>query len=203
MSLPIAVHSSPGHPSDEKTNTGEGGIAKKHRTTSTRGQCGGERSTGSRLVVIRTSVNIFEVVRRDNPQYFVDVVKDKWRTKNNNLEFLSGDVTFLTPRMTRGSLSLICQVQNTWSGNLTCKSNRCPTTHTLWQYLSLLCLLRGSSVVWDLYRLTFVGGFWTPPQLTWCGLNKNLSHLGRDEQRGHTHTTHTHTPILPTIKPCW
>ncbi len=32
-----------------------------------------------------------------------------------------------------------------------------------WQYLSLLCLLRGSSVVWDLYRLTCAGGFWTPP----------------------------------------
>ena len=38
--------------------------------------------------VILTSVNIFEVSKRDNPQYFVDVVKDKRRTKNNNLEFL-------------------------------------------------------------------------------------------------------------------
>jgi hypothetical protein len=26
-----------------------------------------------------------------------------------------------------------------------------------------LRLLRGSSVVWDLYRLTCVGTFWTPP----------------------------------------
>ena len=32
-----------------------------------------------------------------------------------------------------------------------------------WQYLPLLRLLRGSSVVWDLYRLTYAGAFWTPP----------------------------------------
>ncbi len=31
--------------------------------------------------VIHTSVNIFEVSKRDNPQYFVDKVKDKRRTK--------------------------------------------------------------------------------------------------------------------------
>ena len=37
----------------------------------------------------RSSVNPFEVSRRDKSQYFVDVVKDK-RTKNNNLEFLIG-----------------------------------------------------------------------------------------------------------------
>ncbi len=29
--------------------------------------------------------------------------------------------------------------------------------------LSLLRLLRGSSVVWNLYRLTCEGAFWTPP----------------------------------------
>jgi hypothetical protein len=39
---------------------------------------------------IRTSVKIFETSKRDKPQYFVDVVKDKRRTKNNNLEFLGG-----------------------------------------------------------------------------------------------------------------
>jgi hypothetical protein len=100
------------------------------------------------------------------------------------------------------------------SFNRTYKSNRCPTTQTLWcdgynisnsfptwpecldstwQYLPLLRLLRGSSVVWNLYRLTCVGVFWTPPWLTWCGINRTLDHLGRDEQRGHTHHTHTHT----------
>ena len=31
----------------------------------------------------------FETSRSENPQYFVDVVKDK-RTKNNNIEFLIG-----------------------------------------------------------------------------------------------------------------
>ncbi len=72
----------------------------------------------------------------------------------------------------------------------TCKSNRWPTTQTLWcggstirksfptwlecldstwQYLSLLRLVRGSSVVWNLYRLTCVGAFWTPPWLTDVG----------------------------------
>ncbi len=50
----------------------------------------GENSTGVRLSVMRTSVNIFETSKRDKTQYFVDVVKDKRRTKNNNLEFLIG-----------------------------------------------------------------------------------------------------------------
>jgi hypothetical protein len=59
-------------------------------STSVRGQCVGESSTGAKSTVIRTSVNIFETSKRDNPQYFVDVVKDKRRTKNKNLEFLIG-----------------------------------------------------------------------------------------------------------------
>jgi hypothetical protein len=46
-------------------------------------------SAGVKSTVIRTSVNIFEVSKRDKPQYFVDKVKDKRRTKNNNLEFHS------------------------------------------------------------------------------------------------------------------
>ncbi len=89
---------------NEKTNTGEGDKGKGVRTvsddtggkslsdtsTSTRGQCVGESSTGAKSTAIRTSVNIFEESKRDNPQYFVDVVKDKRRTKNNNLEFLIG-----------------------------------------------------------------------------------------------------------------
>ncbi len=89
---------------NEKSNTGEGGKGKRGRTasddaggkslsdtsTSTRGQCVGESSTGVKSTAIRTSVNIFEASKRDKPQYFVDVVKDKRRTKHNNLEFLIG-----------------------------------------------------------------------------------------------------------------
>ncbi len=97
----------------------------------------------------------------------------------------------------------------------TWKSNRWPTTQTLWcggisiiksfptwpewldgtwQYLSLLSLLRGSSVVWNLYRLTWTGGFWTPPWLTWCGWNKYLrSSWKRWTKRTRTHHTHEHT----------
>jgi hypothetical protein len=47
-------------------------------------------STGVKSTGILTSVNIFETSKRDNPQYFVDKVKDKRRNKNNNLEFLIG-----------------------------------------------------------------------------------------------------------------
>ncbi len=120
-----------------------------------------------------------------------------WRTngqKNNNLKFLIR-----------------------WS------DNRCPTTQTLWsggsstsksflsdlvqasrwldstcQYLSLLRLLRDSSVVWDMYRLTCVGAFWTPPWLTWCGLNMHLKSFWK-RSRKWTHTrTQTHTYYLLT-----
>ena len=90
--------------SNEKTNTGEGDKGKRGRTASDDsggkslsetsksgcGQCVGENSTGVKSTVIHTSVNIFEVSKRDKIQYFVDVVKDKRRTKNNNLEFLIG-----------------------------------------------------------------------------------------------------------------
>jgi hypothetical protein len=116
---------------NEKTNTGEGDNGKRGRTTSDDvggkslsdtstsvcGQCVGESSTGVKSTVIHTSVNIFETSKRDKPQYFVDVVKDKLKTII--LSSSSGGVAFLTPRTTRGSLSIICQVQNTWSGNLT------------------------------------------------------------------------------------
>jgi hypothetical protein len=47
-------------------------------------------SAGVKSTVIGTSVNIFEVSKRDKSQYFVDKVKDKRRNKNNNLEFLIG-----------------------------------------------------------------------------------------------------------------
>ncbi len=64
---------------NEKSNTGEGGKGKRGRTTSddvggkslsdtstsTRGQCVGEISTGAKSTVICTSVNMFEVCKRD------------------------------------------------------------------------------------------------------------------------------------------
>ena len=66
---------------NEKTNTGEGGKGKRGRTasddvggksltdtsTSTCGQCVGERSTGAKSTGIHTSVNIFEESKRDKP----------------------------------------------------------------------------------------------------------------------------------------
>ena len=56
-------------------------------------------SMGVKSTEIRTSVNKFEVSKRDKPQYFVDMVKDKRRTKNNNImSSSSGCVVFLTPR---------------------------------------------------------------------------------------------------------
>jgi hypothetical protein len=50
---------------NKKTNTGEGDKGKS--------------STGPKSTVIHTSVHIFETSKRDNPQYFVDVVKDNYR----------------------------------------------------------------------------------------------------------------------------
>jgi hypothetical protein len=76
-----------------------GGKYLSETSMSVRGQCVGERSTGAKSDVIRTSVNIFEVSKRDKPQYFVDVVKDKRRTKNNNLEFLIGCRDFPDPKV--------------------------------------------------------------------------------------------------------
>jgi hypothetical protein len=79
---------------NDKTNTGEGVKDKKGRTVSddTGGKSLSDTSTseGVKSTVIRTSVNIFEVSKRDKSQYFVDKVKDKRRNKNNNLEFLIG-----------------------------------------------------------------------------------------------------------------
>ena len=60
-----------------------------------------ENSASAKSGATYTCNNPFESSRSENPQSFVDVLKDK-RTKNNNLEFLIGDVTFLTPFMTRG-----------------------------------------------------------------------------------------------------
>ena len=54
-----------------------GGKSLSDTSTSARGKCVGENSTGGKSGVIRSSVNIFEVSRRDKPQFFVDVVKDK------------------------------------------------------------------------------------------------------------------------------
>ena len=67
-----------------------GGKSLSETSKSVCGQCVDESSTGAKSTVIHTSVNIFEESKRDKPQYFVDVVKDKRRTTNNNLEFLIG-----------------------------------------------------------------------------------------------------------------
>ena len=144
-------------------------------STSTCGQCVGESSTGAKSTAIRTSVNIFEASKRDTPQYFVDVVKDKRRTKNNNLEFLIGwrgfpdpkDDTWVSLDHLSGSEHMIREFNEQWEKDYVRK--RAETLQAqaarrkTCQYLPLLCLLRGSSVVWDLYRLTYAGAFWTPP----------------------------------------
>ena len=52
----------------------------------------------SRIMRVGNLLNIFEVSKRDKSQYFVDVVKDKRRTKNNNLEFLIGLRGFPDPK---------------------------------------------------------------------------------------------------------
>ncbi len=55
-------------------------------------------SVGVKSTVIHTSVNIFETSKRDKLEYFFDKVKDKRRTKNNNLEFLIGWCGFPDPK---------------------------------------------------------------------------------------------------------
>ena len=71
---------------NEKSNTREAGKDKRGRTVSD--DVGGKSlsdtstSAGTKSTVIHTSVNIFEVSKRDKSQYFVDKVKDKRRTKN-------------------------------------------------------------------------------------------------------------------------
>ncbi len=81
---------------NDKTNTGEGDKCKKGRTVSddTGGKSLSDVSTsaGVKSTVIRTSVNIFEVSKRDKPQYFVDKVKDKRRTKNSDLARVQEDL---------------------------------------------------------------------------------------------------------------
>jgi hypothetical protein len=95
----------------DKTNTGEGVKGKKGRTVSddAGGKSLSDTSTSAgvksteiyirmdhtnclqvaiKSIQFNSSVNIFETSKRDKPQYFVDKVKDKRRTKNNNLELL-------------------------------------------------------------------------------------------------------------------
>ena len=86
---------------------------------SVHGQCVGEISTCVKSAVIWTSVKYLSRPRETSRNTSLM----QWRT-NDGLKTIilnssSGGVVFLTPRTTRGSLSLICQVQNTWSGNLT------------------------------------------------------------------------------------
>jgi hypothetical protein len=80
----------------DKTKTGEGGKGKKGRTVSddTGGKSLSDRSTsaGVKSTVIHTSVNIFEVSKRDKTQYFVDILKDKRRTKNSELVNVQEDL---------------------------------------------------------------------------------------------------------------
>ena len=64
-----------------------GGKSLSEKSKTVRGQCVGEKSTGA---VIHSNANIFEASRKNKTQYFVDVVKDKRRTKNNTLEVLIG-----------------------------------------------------------------------------------------------------------------
>ena len=52
------------------------------KSKSTGGKRVSENSTGGRSGAIRSSGNPFETSRRDKPQYFVDVVKDK-QAQNN------------------------------------------------------------------------------------------------------------------------
>ncbi len=51
-------------------------VSKKSKST-VELECVSENSTGGKSGAIRSSGNIFETSRRDKPQYFVDVVKDK------------------------------------------------------------------------------------------------------------------------------
>ena len=74
-----------------KTNTGEGVKDKEVRTTSddaggksvsqksksVGAKCVSENSTGGKSGTTRNGSNPFETSRKDKPQYFVDVVKDK------------------------------------------------------------------------------------------------------------------------------
>ena len=86
----------------EKSNTGEAVKDKRGRTALD--DAGGKSlsdtstSVGEKSTDILTSVNIFEESKSDKPQYFVDKVKDKRRTKGNNLEFLIGWRGFPDPK---------------------------------------------------------------------------------------------------------
>ena len=73
------------------------------KSKSAGGKFVGENFTGGKSGEIRSSGNIFEESRRDKPQYFVDIVKDK-RTKSNILEVLIGCRDFPDPVTTRGIL---------------------------------------------------------------------------------------------------
>jgi hypothetical protein len=64
---------------------------------------------------MRTSVNIFEASKSDKPQYFVDKVKDKRRTKGNNLEFLIGWLKGII--LSSSSVGIIGPMMMTHTGN--------------------------------------------------------------------------------------
>jgi hypothetical protein len=62
-----------------------------------------ENSTGGKSGAVRTVNNHFEASKSEKPQYFVYVVRTNG-LKTIILSSISGDVTFLTPFITRGSL---------------------------------------------------------------------------------------------------
>ncbi len=109
---------------NDKTNTGEGVKGKKGRTVSD--DAGGKSlsdtstSAGVKSTVIHTPVWTY-LSRPRGTSHNISLIW--WRT-NDGLKTIilsssSGGVALLTPRTTRGSLLVICQVENTWSGNLT------------------------------------------------------------------------------------
>ncbi len=106
----------------DKTNTGQGGKGKKSRTVSD--------DAGENLWVTRLRPRVWSQLWYTPVWTYLRCPRGtsrntsliRWRT-NDRIKIIilsssSGDVAFLTPTTTRGSLLVICQVDNTWSGNL-------------------------------------------------------------------------------------
>jgi hypothetical protein len=132
----------------DKTNTGEGDKGKKSRTVSD--DSGGKSlsdtstSAGVKSTVIRTSVNIFEVSKRDKPQYFVDKVKDKRRTKNNLWVTVSDTVTHRYDFLLMGLGVRRYEIKRTLFPRRFTNGCSPPSTHhpTFFTSVSLSCVVR-------------------------------------------------------------